>query len=355
MSTTVSQDDLSFLLQRHAELEEKYGDGDGGRFLSGWQCENPWIEQIRVLVDGQIRQIDSGQYPNLDSDSIVKEELYRFHCSIDGTTPDSQFCGAGASSIIFTFCAWLHQQDIQEIYYIPPLYFSLHFALRLFGIRARAISGKHAFEPGFSLNLPSERTVLLFSDPIWYAGIPLSNEIIKSLIEWQSRTGSLVFVDGSFQYAKWEGLRAELSALFDPEYTARLICPTKALASHGYRFAYVLLPKAMHASIAHIYANIYGSASVDSLAFARIAPTTMAGGTITSSLMRLAAERHQSLRTHGTISSPWQPRCGYFIFEQIAASLPPGTLLMDGAYFEQKRYPNYRRINLLSPSLHMLG
>ena len=318
MSTQVGQDDLSFLLQRHAELEEKCGDGDGGRFLSGWQCENPWIEQIRILVDGHIRQIDSGHYLTLDSDPLVKEELYRFHRFVDGVTPDSRFSGAGASSIIFTFCAWLRQQDIHEVYYIPPLYFSLHFALRLLGIRARAISGKHAFEPGFSFNLPSQRTVLLFADPIWYVGIPLSNDIIQSLVEWQGRTGSLVFVDGSFQYAKWEGLQAELSALFDPECTARLICPTKALASHGYRFAYVLLPKAMYASLAHIYANIYGSASVDSLAFARIAPTTMAHGTILSSLMRLAAERHQSLRAQGKISASWQPSCGYFVFEQIA-------------------------------------
>jgi histidinol-phosphate/aromatic aminotransferase/cobyric acid decarboxylase-like protein len=291
MSTGHSQDDLSFLLQRHAELEEKYGDGGGGRFLSGWQCENPWIEQIRALVDEQIRKIDSGQYLYLDSDAIVKEEVYRFHRSIDGAMPDNHFCGSGASSIIFTLCAWLCQQDIQEIYYIPPLYFSLHFALRLFGIRARAISGKHAFEPGFSFNLPSERSVLLFADPIWYAGIPLCDEIIKSLVEWQSRTGSLIFVDGSFQYAKWEGQRPELSASFDSEHTARLICPTKALASHGYRFAYCLLPKAMHASISHIYANIYGSASVDNLAFARIALTAMAAGTITSSLMNLSTVR----------------------------------------------------------------
>jgi hypothetical protein len=151
------------------------------------------------------------------------------------------------------------------------------------------------------------------------------------------------------------GLKSELCALFDPERTMRLVCPTKALATHGYRFAYALLPKAMHGPSAHIYANIYGSATVDNLAFARIVPELLSSGTITGPLMRQVAERHRLLRTRGAISAPWQPSCGYFIFEQIAVNLTGGTLLMDGSYFEQKRYPNYRRINLLSPSLQMLG
>lgn len=355
MSTRLLSDDSSTLLRRHAELEEKYGDGDGGRFLSGWQCENPWMDQIRGLVDEQAREIDSVEYLYLDSDPTLKEGLRRFHCSVDRITPDGQFCGAGASSIIFTFCAWLRQQNIQEIYYIPPLYFTLHFALRLFEIRARAISGRHAFELGFSFNLPSAKTVLLFVDPIWYVGIPIHKELINSLVDWQVRTGSLVFIDGSFQYASWEGMHGELSAFFDPVRTVRLICPTKALVSHGYRFAYALLPRPMHAPFAHIYANVYGSASVDDLAFARIVPPTLATGTISKSLMRLAADRHQALRTSGRISAPWNPSCGYFVFEQIAANIPHGAPLMDGSYFEQRRYPTYRRVNLFSPSLHMLG
>lgn len=31
---TIIEDDLSFLLRRRTELEPKYGNGDGGRFLS---------------------------------------------------------------------------------------------------------------------------------------------------------------------------------------------------------------------------------------------------------------------------------------------------------------------------------
>ena len=71
--------------------------------------------------------------------------------------------------------------------------------------------------------------------------------------------------------------------------------------------------------------------------------------------MLTAAARHQSLRSQAKISAAWNASCGYFVFEEILVSLPEGTLLMDGSFFEQKRYPKYRRLNLLSPSLHLLG
>lgn len=353
MDTIEAGDDLSFLLKRHADLEATYGDGDGGRFLSGWQCENPWADCIRGLVDQQSRKIDSTDYLYVDSDNTVRRELCRFHQTVDGISLSDVLCGAGATSVIFTFCAWLRQQNIREVFYIPPLYFSLHFSLRLFGVRARAVSGRHAFEDGFSVNLPREKTVLLLADPIWYAGLSLSAEVISSLVEWQRLTQSLIFVDGSFQYAQWNGSRRELSALFCPERTIRLICPTKALAMHGYRFAYAALPASLREIFMHIYTNIYGSSSIESLSFARIAPRLMTEGVITRSLMTLASERHQSLRERGIITAPWQPACGYFVFEHITAELPANSLLMDGSYFEQKRYPEFRRLNLLSPSLHL--
>lgn len=101
MSTDVKQDDLSFLLKRHAELEEKYGDGDEGRFLSGWQCENPWIERIRNQVDEQRLQIADEKYSYLDDDSEVKAAIRRFHRSIEGLLPDELLW---SRSIAYHFC-----------------------------------------------------------------------------------------------------------------------------------------------------------------------------------------------------------------------------------------------------------
>lgn len=355
MSAKVTPDELSLLLQRHAELEAKYGDGDGGRFLSGWQCENPWTETIRQSVESNSRKIDAAQYLTFEEERISNEEIKRFHFLRDGIVPERVLCGAGASSIIFTFCAWLRSHNISEVYYIPPLYFSFHFALRLFNIRARAVSGRQAFEPNFSINLPSETTVMLFADPIWYVGVPLSDELLTSVVRWQQETKSLIFVDGSFQYAKWYDELDESTSRLDSARTVRLICPTKALASHGYRFAYALLPEAMYADCVHIYASIYGSASMDSVAFGRALPGMMLDRIITGSLMQIVSERHCLLRAQRKISAPWQPSAGYFVFEKIMAPLPPGIPLMDGSFFEQKRYPEHRRLNLLSPSMHLLG
>ena len=188
MSAQATPDDLSSLLQRHADLESKFGDGDGGRFLSGWQCANPLAEKIRLAVERESRSIDPVQYVTFGEDRILQQELKHTHRLIDGVMPETIMCGSGSSSLIFTFCAWLCRENISEVYYIPPLYFTFHFALKLLNIRARAISGRHAFEPDFSFNLPNENTVLLLTDPIWYAGIPLSLDLINSLVEWQRRT-----------------------------------------------------------------------------------------------------------------------------------------------------------------------
>jgi aspartate/methionine/tyrosine aminotransferase len=354
MISSADEESLTVLLQRHAELESKHGDGDSGRFLSGWQCDNPQRDRIREFVQQESSGINVSEYLYFDRDPLVMDRIGRFHETVDGKTPSAVLCGLGATPIIFTFCAWLRARGIEEVFYIPPLYFSAHFALKILGIRARPVSGRHVFEPEFSFNLPSERSVLLLADPVWYAGVPVAKDLIEKLIEWQSHTGSFVFVDGSFQYARWDGNRNEPSARFDPECTVRVVCPTKPLATHGYRFAYALLPKSMYEKCAHIYASIYGSTSADNLAFARAAPLLLLEGNITNSLMGLASARHRMLRARGAISAPWEPTCGYFIFEEIAVPLPEGILLMDGTFFDQGRYPDFRRINLLSPSIKML-
>lgn len=110
----------------------------------------------------------------------------------------------------------------------------------------------------------------------------------------------------------------------------------------------------MRPAFVDIYANIYGSSSIHDIAFARVAIAAMADGTLTRKLMALAAERHRSLRARGVITAPWQPSCGYFVFEKMLPPIAAKTLVMDGSFFEQDRYPDYRRLNLLSPSLDLL-
>jgi len=354
MITELAEDELSLLLRKHADLESAKGDGDGGNFLSGWQCENPWISEIQEAIDRERVDLDPKIYLYLEDDSAIQAAVSEFHSTLEGDTPHKVFCGIGSTAIIFTFCVKLKQMGITEVYYLPPLYFTFHFALKLLGIRSRPISGRHAFEPGFVMNLPDRRSVFVFSDPVWYAGVSLSQDITERLLAWQQQTSSLIFIDGSFQYTNWHGLRPERSAFFDPQRTFRLICPTKILAAHGYRFAYAIVPDAFYSDLVQTYSRIYGSASLDSIAFGRAFTSLLRLGKCGPGLMAIAAERHQRLRVRGRISAAWQPSSGYFVFERLTPPLPKAAVSMDGSFFEQKRYKDHRRINLLSPAIGLL-
>src|SRR5207253_6799495 len=105
-----------------------------------------------------------------------------------------------------------------------------HFFLRMLNIRLRPVSGKQAFESGAALNLPSRKALLLLCDPVWYAGRRVPLDKIAAIADWQKLTGSLVFVDGSFQFMQWNGTRREHTAMLDSDLTFRRISPIRASA-----------------------------------------------------------------------------------------------------------------------------
>jgi len=351
----VDDHDLKSMLRRHAELEELQGDGEQGRFLSGWQCDHPWSMDLRDAVTAERAALPDQDYLYLEHDELVRDGLLSFHRRFDGSTPSAVVPAEGGSGLIFTVCAWLSERGVKEVYYLAPLYFSAAHAFGLLGMRARAISGRQPFEKGFTFNLPEQTTVLFLTDPIWYAGLTIDAALIEQIAHWQRRTQSYVVVDGSFQYMRWDGSTNEATARLDPLRTIRILCPTKTMALHGYRFAYALLPADIRSSFVHLHSTLYASASAESIAFARVAVREMQTRALTRKLVLFIAERHRRLRTAGKIAADWNADSGYFVFEQL---LVPGIdikPLMDGSYFGQKRYPDYRRINLLSPSLSLLG
>jgi histidinol-phosphate/aromatic aminotransferase/cobyric acid decarboxylase-like protein len=247
---------LPELLRRHAELEAKYGDGDNGDFLSGWQVENPWAEALKGEVLEIAKGLAAERYVYLDQDEATVDELLRFHRRADGAEPEALFVGAGASSLLITTAAYLAETGAKEIFYLPPLYFTMHAALRMYGIRSRPISAKHAFETGCRPHWPAGTSILLLCDPVWYAGVPLGAELMAELQAWQQSTGSLVIVDGSFQYMRWDASLAEASAQL-PGPTIRILCPTKGLGLHGFRCAYTLMPNECRSGFERLYNYVY--------------------------------------------------------------------------------------------------
>jgi len=344
-------DQFAELLARYEETE--FGDRDiaAGRGLSGWQCINPFAADLLEDLASTASRIDRVPYAYLEDDPNLSQQIISLHAELDGVLPQEVYSGAGANSLLFAYAAMLRQANIPEVYYLPPLYFVLQYALRLFRIRARPVAALHAFESGFSMNLPAKRSHLLLTDPVWYAGISVPEAIIESIRVWQRATGSTVFVDGSFQYMPWDHHIGESTANLDSNLTFRVVSPTKSLAIHGYRFAYVLLPQAEARSFANAHSTIYGSTNADTLSFARHAIDAVRARTMTDKLTALAQARHQKLRELRFTESSLQPDRGYFIFERVLDHTLQKDL-MDGSFFDQTRFPQYARLNLLSPALN---
>ncbi|HEX4694424.1 aminotransferase class I/II-fold pyridoxal phosphate-dependent enzyme [Sphingomonas sp.] len=344
-------------LNSHYEhLAFELGDGDKGNFLSGWQCINPFAGELLEAVKRRSANVDYTRYRYFDDEPSLCEGLSALHLARDGHNPPAVFCGSGSTSLLYGFVSLLKKRGIARVYYLPPMYFTLHIAFDRFGIETVPVSESQPFERDFAMTLPQEGSSVLFlTDPIWYAGTPIDAHVIERISAWQMRTGSLVFVDGSLQYMPWPTRGAsEATADLDPDLTFRLICPSKQLATHGYRFAYVLLPAAFVQEFAWVYTNIFGPVNVDSIAFAYEAVGAMESGAITAKLMALARSRHAKLRSCGAIDSSFEPTCGYFAFEQVNVELPPDYIRVDGRYFDLTKYATYMKLNLLSPSIAIL-
>lgn len=348
------EDPVGALLNLHYALETEHDDGDKGNFLFGWQCENPYAADLIASTRNRTQGLDLVPYSYLEEDQTLVDLIKQLHFELDGVMPGDAFCGSGATALLVTMAAYFKQANISAIYYIPPIYFSLHFAMRLFGIRARPVSGRHAFEQDFSMNLPDECTVLVLTDPVWYAGTPIPESVLGEIAAWQTKTGSTVLVDGSFQYMPWNRIISEGTARLDPSLTIRLISPSKSLCVAGFRFAYLIIPPIWRKRIAHIYTNIYASASAETIAFGSEAVGAMRSRTITNKLVERIRGRHTDLRRSGVIDSDISASCGYFVFEKMNKDLGKNYVRMDGTFFDQPRYPSYTRINLLSPSYHLL-
>lgn len=330
-------------------------DGDSGAFISGWQCDNKYINDFIDSVRRRSFDFEYHRYIYFDEDEILSKKILDLHELFDGIRPQGVLCASGSTPILYSFVSYLKKLGVDQIYYIPPIYFTLHVAFELYGIKAISLSQKQPFEKNFCFNLPQEKTIVLFlTDPIWYTGTKFSEDSMVEISKWQEKTSSLVFVDGSLQYLPWNFRLKEYSSMLNSDYTFRLICPTKQLSIHGYRFSYLILPSSHQRGFAWTYANISGPTSVDSIIFAHESIGAIKNRNIPDRLMREVVKRYKYLRHHNVIESEHVPECGYFVFEKINIPLPDKSIVMDQKYFDLNGYKGYVKINLLSPSINIL-
>jgi len=340
---------LAELIEAHHRLDTPIQE-HRENFLSDWNVEHPFVREFLTkrlwkLLDNPT--LESG-YVYFDEQREVSDAICEFHASADGLRLQNEnvIAGPGSTSLLTAFCLWLVQRKTEEVFYVPPLYYTMHFVLRALNIRARPISGRQAFEPDFVLRLPNKQIVLLLTDPVWFAGKRTPQHHVNQIANWQRETGSLVLVDGSFQYMQWSGSRSEFTSALDPEKTFRVISPTKSLAIPSFRFAYLLMPKRFRKSFLFLYENIVGSASIADLIFAKRALNVLISAKSNHMLTDFLQKIYESLVAQQFIKTEIIPECGYFTFANVTSKLRNQTV-MGGEYFELKRYPNYARVNLL--------
>jgi aspartate/methionine/tyrosine aminotransferase len=338
------------LIKKHRALDSAIRE-NRERFISDWNGDHPFVESYlgSDLMNLRLeRPLPSG-YLYFDNEASVLDAIRAFHLKWEGLelARNHIVAGCGSSSMLVAFSLWLCQERYDEVFYVPPLYYTFHYFLRLLNIRSRPVSGRQVFETGSILNLPEKQTVLLLCDPVWFAGRTVPLDKIREIAEWQRRTRSLVFVDGSFQYMQWAELRREQTSILDSELTFRLISPTKSLAIPFFRFAYLLHPAGFHNNFLFLYESIVGGATISDIVFARRSLSILGSDTNNRRLCEFLQSTFNRLVEREFIYTKILPECGYFVFAVPKVRLP-SKVVMDQDYFELKNYPEYVRINLMA-------
>ncbi len=319
-------------------------------FISDYHGGHPFVDDyLGGLASSPLGKLgDVTRYAAIDEDRRLREKIALFHHKYDGVdySPDQIFAGTGSSMLLGTFCTWLMLAGHLRVHYLPPIYYKFAYLFKQYNINPEPVSDSHAFQPDFELRLPKHRTVLMLTDPIWHAGRKVPSEALDAIKAWQLKTGSLVFVDGTFQYMQWDGTAAEASAQLPQDQTLRMICPTKFLSLHGYRCAWLLLPHRLRDELAQLHLNLHGEASLADRLFAHQACDVMMH-TGNHGLLSYAQCNYRMLLEKGAVDRHFEVETGYFLFARPRMSRAR-FLSMGQDFFELRGYPEHVRINLLN-------
>ncbi|MFI9366193.1 aminotransferase class I/II-fold pyridoxal phosphate-dependent enzyme [Kitasatospora sp. NPDC053057] len=345
-----AQPSLFRMLERHEWIEAERLRPKGRVFVSDYNGAHPFVERyLGELADlAPHRLADVTRYSALDEDAALRSKIGRMHSRLDGAAYEAQnvLPAGGSSSLLATFVTWLLVNGHRRIHYLPPVYYKLAYLLREFGITPVPAARTHAHQDDFELELPAERTILVLTDPVWYAGRRVPAHVLQAVAAWQQATGSLVFVDGTFQYMPWDGCLGEASARLPAEQTLRLVCPTKYLSIHGYRAAHLLVPTALRRPLADLHINLHGDVAVSDRLFAhRAADLMLEGGN--ADLVGHIRDNHRALTASGALAAEVPAECGFFLFARPRAALDR-FLAMDAEFFELGGHEGHVRINLLN-------
>src|SRR4029077_5143683 len=126
----------------------------------------------------------------------------------------------------------------------------------------------------------------------------------------------------------------ERSAGLLPCDTLRGVCPTKSVALHGIRFAYVLGPARVLAGLRWTCESVTGAASRLDLRLGARIMSVLSQPEANGALIQHICARYRALLDGGVIlDTVREPECGYYLLGRLGRR-EARDLLMNGEYFE---------------------
>jgi len=290
-------------------------------------------------------------YYLLEKDPEVIQQVREFHEKMGERIGDDVdvVAGTGSAALLATVLTWArdHERSDRAAICSPPYVKVLSWLERL-EFDVDFVYAPDSIEP-LRWTLPEVPSFAVLTDPLWFAGRRLSMGMITELREWQDQTGSLVFVDGTFQYMPWREPLHERAALLDSARTIRLVCPTKSLAAHGFRFAYLLAPSGIADELRKLYRLMHGAASIADGVFAKVALRTLLSPISNRGMLGDAEARASRLEASPGCERMLEPESGYFVLVKPSDDLlDPSTIGMDQHCFGLCGYPGFVRVNVLN-------
>jgi aspartate/methionine/tyrosine aminotransferase len=339
------------LLKCHRELDAAIRSDQRRCFVSGWHVENPLAS--RYLDVGSVMdrvRAGASKYQFLSDNRALVQSIRSFHRQADGVeyAEDEMFVAAGSSPLILATMATLKSRGVRRVFYFPPVYYAFFYWASVFGIEMVPLTRDWPAIRAIDLPLPSEPSVLLFSDPAWVVGRFIDPASIEAIARWQAKTRSLIIIDGTFQYTKWDpAARTEFSSWLDRHATFRLVCPTKALGVNGIRFAYLLLPSSFREDVRYAASNASGASDTFNVAAAFRIMEVLNSEEGNSRFIERIRMRNDTLTGVLHERQAVEPTCSYYVFSPLLVP-SANCIAMDERYFEGPANGGFR-VNLMVP------
>ncbi len=289
---------------------------------------------------------------NSNTGDLIKK-IQEFHSRYDGVnySQNEIFVGAGASTLVTTQLAMIKSLGYDKLYYFSPVYHSIHLIAKLFDLELCSVNDGVNSSDSMSFVLPEEKACLFITDPLLCIGHSMNQELMDTLKAWQKRTQSHIWVDGVWQYLKWdEHDRSEHSAHLDRELTFRTISPCKQMGLHGLRFAYQLVPERDYQKFSDIHISLNGSLCFYSYQAALALMDQLNSESGNRNLIAHAKHNYHQLKEAGYIEDLFVPKTGYMVMMKF--NHPDRHKAVVGESYFIESGGNHSRINLLFPKDH---